>query len=81
LVKGVVYVDVDVFGGVPEKKVDGNQRRLLTPTEILDEIQKLKAPAPRVAVNLAGFEEGVIRPAQLAYLTPDVPETLILNQI
>ena len=32
-------------------------------------------------VNLAGFENGVIRPAQLAFLSPDVPATLILNQI
>jgi hypothetical protein len=80
-VRGVAYVDVDVFGGAPEKKVDGAQRRLLTPEEILEEVRKLTTPAPRVPVNLAGFEGGVIRPAQLAYLTPDVPETLILNQI
>jgi predicted phage baseplate assembly protein len=80
-VKGVAYVDVDVFGGVPEKKVDGNERRLLTPKEILDEIRTLTGPAERVTVQLAGLEDGVINPAQLAYLTPDVPETLILNQI
>ena len=78
---GVAYVDVDAFGGVPEKKVEGNQRRLLTPKEIIDEVRALTTPAPRVAANLAGFEKGVVRPAQLAYLTPDVPETLILNQI
>ena len=80
-VRGVAYIDVDVFGGVPEKKVDGKERRLLTPKEILNEIQTLTGPEDRVTVQLAGLEGGVINPAQLAYLTPEVPETLILNQI
>src|SRR5262249_43493312 len=80
-VRGVAYVDLDTFGAAPEKMADGAQRRFLTPAEILNEVQNLKAPAPRVTAQLAGFEKGVIRPAQLAYLTPDVPETLILNQI
>ena len=77
----MAYIDVDVFGGVPEKKVDGKERRLLTPKEILNEIQTLTGPEDRVTVQLAGLEGGVINPAQLAYLTPEVPETLILNQI
>ena len=34
-----------------------------------------------VSVALADFEDGMIRPAQLAFLTPDVADTLILNQI
>jgi hypothetical protein len=34
-----------------------------------------------VAANLADFEKGGIRPAQLAIFIPDVPDTLILNQI
>jgi len=80
-VRGVTYVDVDVFGGVAEKIVDGNTRRLQTPQEILSAIRALQTPAPRVPVNLAEFEDGVIHPAQLAYLTPEVPATLVLNQI
>jgi hypothetical protein len=35
----------------------------------------------RLPVNLADFEQGAIRPAQLAFLAPDVPDTLILNRI
>ena len=35
----------------------------------------------RLPVNPAGYENDVIRPAQLAFLSPDVPATLILNQI
>jgi len=63
------------------------QRRLLTPTEIaeyatgsLKDAQGKTVPTeplPRLVVNLADKDF----PAQLAFLTPDVPETLILNQI
>ena len=38
-------------------------------------------PATRVDVNLADFENGALRPAQLAMFTDAVPDTLILNQI
>jgi hypothetical protein len=38
-------------------------------------------PARRVDVNLADFENGSLRPAQLALFTPAVADTLILNQI
>jgi hypothetical protein len=34
-----------------------------------------------VDANLADFENGALRPAQLAILTDAVPDTLILNQI
>lgn len=86
-VRGVAYVDVDAFGGIPEKKLDQGQRRLLTPAEIGNEVQKLvtqsmaEGPTHRVRVNLAGSANGSLQPAQLAFLTPEVPETLILNQI
>ena len=92
-VPGVAYVDVDVLGGVPEKKTDKDAekkpiRRLLTPEEIAatvaDLLQRnvsLRQPDPRVWVNLADFEDGAMRPAQLAYLMPTVADTLVLNQI
>ena len=99
-VRGVAYVDVDAFGGIPEKavkeveetiggqKVKVRKRLLLTPQEIAEETNKLvvksiktQRPETRIQVNLADFEEKVLRPAQLAFLTPEVPATLILNQI
>jgi hypothetical protein len=82
--KGVEYVDVDVFGGVPEKKVKNNKREFLTPTDIAAEIQKMAAesqvqgPAHRVRVPLASVEGGQLRPAHIAYLAP---ATLILNEV
>lgn len=117
-VRGVAYVDVDTFGGIPEKIKENGERRLLTPDEISESVdclstqwtqddmeawceegdggqecekyfeckkygnvEKVKGVRQRLRVNLAGLEGGVIRPAQLAFLTPDVPETLILNRI
>lgn len=92
-VHGVTYVDVDVFRGIPEKVADvqnPGQRRLLTPEEMADKVSQplqdkagniLKEPLSRIAVNLADREAGGIRPAQLAYLTPLVPATLILNEV
>jgi hypothetical protein len=86
---GVEYVDVDTFGGVSEKISDPSTkvRRLRTPAEIADEVQVIvdlsqsQGPAHRVSVNLADFEGQSLRPAQLAYLSPLVPATLILNEV
>ncbi len=95
-VKGVAYVDVDLLGGIPEKKLDGDTRRLLTPQEIAGAVQALlneraaeqtnpdkdkRHPHQRLSVNLADVEGGVLRPAQLALLAPQAPDTFILNRI
>jgi hypothetical protein len=107
-VRGVVYVDVDSFGGVPEKISDNGVRRLLTPDEVTQAVICIADPdacenkdgrvaafrvntktrfsvngiaAQALAVNRAGFEGDLIRPAQLALLSPDLPDTLILNPI
>ncbi len=87
-VRGVAYVDVDVLGGIPEKKSETGIRRLLTPKEIaeaalesLDPGSAAVQPKRRLSVNLADFENGAMRPAQLAYLSPNVVDTLVINQI
>jgi len=104
-IEGVQYVDVDAFGGVPEKKPEADDngkptggRTLLTLDEIAATVQQIvnprqnslatrfsrraeSVPAARVDVNLADFEAGALRPAQLAIFTEAVPDTLILNQI
>ena len=97
--EGVEYVDVDAFGGVPEKiaEADGT-RSLLSLDQIAAAVQQIinprqasilarysrpaeSVPAARVPVNLANFENGALRPAQLGMFTGAVPDTLILNQI
>ena len=93
-VPGVAYVDVDLLRGVPEKKGNEKGERILN---TLDDISKIiisdaskgastsgdvsiAKPQARLCVNFAG-NKGGIYPAQLAFLTPAVPSTLILNQI
>jgi hypothetical protein len=102
---GVEYVDVDAFGGVPEKKSVLNdkgkptgERTLLTLSDISAAVEQIVNPSAvfllqrtrkpnelvatkRVAVNMADFEGGAPRAAQLAIFTEAVPDTLILNQI
>jgi hypothetical protein len=90
-VRGVAYVDIDQFGGIPEKmeKMEkAGERLLLTPEDIVNQVKQLisdekASPKPRIQVNLAGrdTEEKIIHPAQLAFLTPEVPATLNLIQI
>jgi len=86
-VTGVEWVDVDAFGGVPERVPDLDGRRRLEPGEIAEAVRQIvirdtsRGPAPRVRVNHAGRENGNLRPAQIAYLSPLVPATLILNEV
>jgi predicted phage baseplate assembly protein len=82
-VPGVEWVDVDSFGGIPERVLDGGVRRLLEPAEVAAAVAAVVdagSPPNRVPVNLAAREGAGIRPAQLAYLSPLVPATLILNE-
>jgi hypothetical protein len=96
-VPGVAYVDVDVLADIPEKTTDDGKRRLLTPDEITKAITELldglksrsvrpvirrKQPWQRIVVGMADVDDsGTLRPARLAILSTDVPDTLILNQI
>ena len=95
-VSGIAYVDVDLLATIPEKKVDGGTRRLLTPAEITktinDLLQKRQSeqglpdigksqPPTRIPVGPAVVDDGTIQPARLAVLSAKVPDTLILNQI
>lgn len=121
-VEGVAWVDVDAFGGIPEKKLDdrtGDHRRLLTLEELAKAARDIvdpscdsnstglnlakgtstggdggnggsngngypcppPGPAERVDANVAGFEGGVLRPAQLAIALPSVPDTIVLNPL
>lgn len=83
-VRGVAYVDVNAFGGVAERNDDGSVR---TPNELIEASQLIvnkPKPDQRVVVNLPelpGISTNAILPAQLAYLVPEVPDTLIINLI
>jgi hypothetical protein len=83
-VQGVAYVDVDALGGIAERNDDGSVR---TPNELIEAAQLIAAqssPDQRVPAKLPALPKistGQIRPAQMAYLLPEVPDTLILNLI
>lgn len=88
-IPGIAYVDVDILGGIPEKVTDANGvKRILSPEEIVKRVTQLVEeskttgrPATRIPVNLTHLQNGVIQPAQLAYLTPVVEDTLILTEL
>jgi predicted phage baseplate assembly protein len=80
-VQGVSYVDVDKFDGVDEQQV----------VDALAEKNKSLADQitlqPRVPVELAQLDlketdpSKRIKPAELAYFSPDIPDTIILSEI
>jgi hypothetical protein len=77
-VEGVEYVDVDKFDALDEQQVQDGLSG-----EALGEAMKLK---DRIQVHWAQLvssgtdSETVILPAQFAYFSPDVPDTIILNE-
>jgi predicted phage baseplate assembly protein len=83
-VAGVTYVDVDVFDVISETQL---LRGFSAPTAAtLKLLDRIPIEPPRTAkanellqLPLAGGAR--ILPAQLAYLAPDVPDTLILQEI
>ncbi len=84
-VRGVSWADIEMLGAVSQLREDGEQR---TPGEVQQELQKLldeaqKRGQPRQFVTVRGIrlENGVVKPAQVAFFLPDIPETLILNRI
>ncbi|MBI3230619.1 MAG: putative baseplate assembly protein [Burkholderiales bacterium] len=94
-VAGVEYIDIENYGGIPEKMADGESgtRRLLTLDELAHEVEVINDPAeyssedntprvpPAVPANQAGLEAGAMRPAQLILATSLIADTIILNQI
>jgi predicted phage baseplate assembly protein len=73
-VAGVVYVDVDLLDSVDEH---------VTPAQ-LTQLASTLALKQRIPVEMARRDAQAprgIRPAQLAYLSPDVPNTLILTEL
>ncbi|MDF0677305.1 MAG: putative baseplate assembly protein [Nitrospira sp.] len=87
-VRGVKYVDVDVFESIPQMQGEGRLRRPLTFPEIDREAQKVVEakvktggrPRPRIPVSVAAIVKGEVRPAQLAYIPSVVPNAIVLTQ-
>ena len=75
----ISYVDVDVLESISETDTEDPDRLAAK----LKAIAGAKAPNQRIDVRLAELLPGSnsISPAQLAYLNPNMPDTLILTEI
>jgi predicted phage baseplate assembly protein len=87
-VPGVAYVDLDALGALPETVPGDDGERLQTPEEIADAVEAIltreltnNRPIARVLARVAEFTGLKVRPAEIAVLSPDVPATLVLNQL
>jgi predicted phage baseplate assembly protein len=78
-VPGVAYVDVELFDSVAEADAQ-DLGRLAEKLAALAQASP-PTPAPRVPVALDRVEAGVFRPAQVACLRAELPETLILEEL
>jgi predicted phage baseplate assembly protein len=81
-VPGVAYVDLDLLGRIPESTVDTLSEKLheLIEASGSGAVQDDKDHWIVVEMDRSGDEEGQFRAAQLALLSPEIPETLILQE-
>ena len=84
-VRGVIYVDLDAFGAIDTTQVVGDgPARPLTPKETAIAVSDVvkHGTASAVQVHPARRKGGkAVLPAQLALLSSEVAETLVLNQL
>lgn len=76
-IEGVDYVDVDLFDQIAETDAE-------TPETLADRLTAfVRSPVARSRLDtlLARTASGGIQPAQISYLNPDLPDTLILTEI
>jgi predicted phage baseplate assembly protein len=78
-VRGVEYADLDVLDSVGEDELIAFLEKLETGEQA--SLLSAEQPRGRIEARLATFIAGQIAPAELAYLNPDVPDTLVLNRI
>lgn len=79
-VEGVSYVDVDKFDWIDEKKVVDHLAGGALLGEILQRRERIPVSLARVATNESEPAKR-IEPAEIAYLSPDIPDTIILSEI
>ncbi|TAM62891.1 MAG: putative baseplate assembly protein [Rhodanobacter sp.] len=90
-VRGVAWVDVDAFGSLDEatllagfgergKEANANGDGAAS-SSMHASLATAAGPPARVQVLPARYDsDGMLRPAQLAYLPPNVPDTLLLQE-
>ena len=77
-VDGVAYVDLDVLDSVPED-ITASQLASLAGTLALNDA--IPAELARPNPSPADYPRDAILPAEIVYLSPALPDTLILNEV
>lgn len=81
-IEGVSYVDVQTFDAVPEDVTAGQLAGLASTLQRKNHVfAHLAHPNPSLDPTVDTDPCQRILPAELVFLTPDIPDTLILNQI
>jgi predicted phage baseplate assembly protein len=81
-VTGVVYVDVDILDGISETTATNPALLAQKLAALTTGAGPVKQPRERLPAELARLDSnGLILPAQLAFLNPETPDTLILTEI
>ena len=80
-VPGVVYVDVDAFASISEQVKPAELEALRAAQAPQSVVRALAAHQNRAFNEQDDTPDRRILPAQLAYLTPAVPDTLILKEL
>jgi len=76
-IEGVAYVNVTTFAGVPESITASGLAAL---GKTLGPNQFVQAEPARIDPTAAPGSPGRIVPAELVFMTPDIPDTLILTE-
>lgn len=79
-VEGVVYVDVDMFGAVDEDIAAADLTKYVA--GFAENVERGRIPVRMAEIDEKETDPRLrIRPAELAILTPAVPDTLILKEV
>jgi predicted phage baseplate assembly protein len=85
-IAGIDYVDVDLFDGISETEASDPEILAQKLEALAGAATRASQPRQSLAVELARVEASEaaglhVRPAQIAYLNPDLPDTLILTEV
>ncbi len=79
-VEGVAYIDIDKFDWIDEKKVVEHLGGGKSLGEIIARRERIPVSLALVDTNETNPAQR-IKPAQIAYLSPSIPDTIILSEI
>jgi predicted phage baseplate assembly protein len=79
-VEGVAYVDIDKFDWVDEQKVVDHLAGVASLSAVIGRRERIPVSLALVVTDEIDPSRR-IKPAEIAYLSPDIPDTIILSEI